>query len=645
MSIPQKGGTALGVPARSSDLRALRSRGYLADLDVHFAGLLGRLGEKAPEVLLAAALASRATGEGHVCVSLADAAEELSEAGVARPAPEVWAKALRASRAVGRPGEVRPLVLDGAGRLYLYRYFAYEQDLAEDLTARAVREPGAPGGLDRGRAKEALGRFFPRPAALPPGEPDGQKVAAAVALRKSLCVISGGPGTGKTTTVVRILALLQELAGGRPLRVALAAPTGKAAARLQEAVKGAKAGLPCSEAVRRAIPEEASTLHRLLGSRPGSPEFRHGRDNPLPHDVVVVDEVSMVDLALMAKVVRALRPETRLILLGDRDQLASVEAGAVLCDLCDTGRDHGYSEGFARELEELTAEPRDALLVTRHAPLADCLALLRWSYRFGGAGGIGAASRAVNEGRADDALAALSAGGPIGQVAQVGWRPAPPPRGLASALEERVAEAFGPCLRAADAGEAFRSLGRFRILCGRREGPYGAAAVNRAVERALVRRGLLEPGREWYAGRPVLVTRNDYGLRLYNGDVGLALPDPDAGGALRVFFVAADGGVRRFAPLRLPACETVYAMTVHRSQGSEFEEVLLLLGGYPSRVLTRELVYTGLTRARARVEVWGSEEVLRAAVRARTRRASGLRDALWGPASAEAGAWAPEGGS
>ncbi|MBI5013917.1 MAG: exodeoxyribonuclease V subunit alpha [Deltaproteobacteria bacterium] len=622
----------------AESLRALRSRGLLTDLDVHFAGLLRRLGEDTPEVLLAAALASRATGEGHVCVSLADAAEDLAEVGAAPPAPDAWGEVLRASRAVGAPGEFRPLVLDGAGRLYLYRYFAYERDLAEDLAARAAREPGAP---DLGWAKEALGRFFPRPPSLPPEEPDAQKLAAAVTLMKSLCVLSGGPGTGKTTTVVRILALLQEQAGDRPLRVALAAPTGKAAARLQEAVRGARAGLPCAEAVRRAIPEEASTLHRLLGSRPGSPEFRHGRENPLPHDVVVVDEVSMVDLALMAKLTRALRPEARLILLGDRDQLASVEAGAVLGDLCDTGRDHGYSEGFARTLEELTGKAVGGTGTgnrergTGNARLRDCLALLRWSYRFGGSGGIGAASRAVNEGRSDDALSALSVGG---QVGQVGWRPAPTPAGLAAALEERVTEAFGPGLRAADPSEAFRSFARFRILCGRREGPYGVAAVNRAVENGLSRRGLLEPGREWYAGRPVLVTRNDYGLRLYNGDVGLALPDAGAGGALRVFFVAADGGVRRLAPLRLPACETAYAMTVHRSQGSEFEEVLLLLGAHPSRVLTRELVYTGLTRARSRVEVWGTEEVLRAAVRARTRRASGLRDALWGPDGAgEAG--------
>ncbi len=614
-----KAATALG---------SLAASGVLSELDLHFAGLLERGGEGRPEVLLGAALASRATAHGHVCLRLDAAAGELRGLGREAPDPAAWAGVLRTSDWVGEPGQFRPLVLDGAGRLYLHRYWSYERELADGLLARAARatEEGDPGWM-----REGLCRLFPRPAGLPEGEPDGQKLAAAAALLKPLCVVSGGPGTGKTTTVVKILALLLERAGDAGLRIALAAPTGKAAARLQEAVRAAKGsppergGLACSDAVRDAIPEEASTVHRLLGVRPGAAAARHGGSRPLPHDVVVVDEVSMLDLALTARLVRAVRPEARLILLGDRDQLASVEAGAVLGDLCDTGREHGYSRAFAARLSEATGAPVAPGPEEGGAGLRDCLALLRWSFRFCSAGGIGSASRAVNEGRAEDALAVMGGDDP-----QVARRDVPHPDRLGAGLEARVVGAFRAWAGAPDAAGALAGFGRSRILCAHRDGPFGSANVNRVVEAALSRLGLVESDREWYPGRPVMVTRNDHALRLYNGDVGIARPDPDAGGALRVFFPGPDGRARAVAPLRIPACETVYAMTVHKSQGSEFDDVLLILGDRPTRVLTRELLYTGLTRARERVEVWAAEEAFRAAVERRAERTSGLRDALWG---------------
>jgi exodeoxyribonuclease V alpha subunit len=281
-----------------------------------------------------------------VCSSDLRTLGEVGENGpmIAPPLAD-WRTALRQSPVVGRPGDYAPLILDDAGRLYLYRYWAYERQLAEDVLRRLADEPS---GVDIPRLRAGLDRLFP-PAG--DAEVDWQRIAAAVAVLKQFCVISGGPGTGKTTTVIRILALLAEQAA-RPLHIALTAPTGKAATRMQEAIRLARDRLPVSPAIREAIPGEAMTIHRLLGYRPGSVRFRHDRDNPLPVDALVVDEASMVDLALMAKLVRALPPRARLILLGDKDQLASVEAGAVLGDIC--GDSTGFSPAFRERLIEAT---------------------------------------------------------------------------------------------------------------------------------------------------------------------------------------------------------------------------------------------------------------------------------------------------
>ncbi len=614
-------------PSPSSDgagaLEALAGVGVLSALDVHFAGLLARLtGDRSAPLALAAALASRAVRAGHVCLRLDDPGAVVpDDAPLEVPEPGAWARGLAGSPAVARPGEPRPLVLDHAGRLYLYRYWRYEHDLAAWVRERAGA-PDLPVG-DPAGARQVLARLFPDRE----GRTDFQKVAAAVALLRPLAILSGGPGTGKTFTVVRILALLLSQPGGERLRIALAAPTGKAAARLQEAVRAAKAG-PGPVAglgAAGAIPETAFTLHRLLGAVPGSSAFRHGPDNPLPHDVVVVDEVSMVDLALMAKLVVALRPGARLVLVGDRDQLASVEAGSVLGDLCDTGRDHGVPREMAAPLEELTgcdlaAEARD------EPPLARGLVVLRRNYRFPGDSAIGRVTRAVNRGLGAEALRLLrEAGG------EVSWHDLSGPRALLQALAPAAVQGLEPVLELLEQGDpeaAFDRLQGFRILCALREGPFGAGAVNRAVRRCLAEGGLAPAEGEWYPGRPVLVTRNDYTLRLFNGDVGLTFRARD--GALRVLFPAPDGGFREIPPVRIGACETVYAMTVHKAQGSEFDRVALVLGDRPSRVLTRELVYTGITRARSRVEVWGSEQAFLWAVGRRAERSSGLRDALWG---------------
>ena len=517
---------------------------------------------------------------------------------------------------VGGPGEHTPLILDRKDRLYLCRYWEYQEDVVGGIRKRMECKQGS---TDRGLLKQGLSEMFP---ASPGTEVDWQKVAAFVAVTRRFCVITGGPGTGKTTTVAKILALLWAQSKAGRLRTAVVSPTGKGSARLQETLKKARETLARDAAVRAAIPVEASTIHRLLGPISGSADFRWNAHNHLPLDVVVVDEASMVDLALMAKLVSALAPEVRFILLGDKDQLSSVEAGAVLGDICDTGSDHPFSRAFCCEIEEATGY---RIKGVQDAPrISDSIVQLTRSYRFSDKSGIAAASLAVNAGDAEAALGVLKEA----SFADSSWRPLPSPKSLLEGLKDQALKAFRPLLEASDPCEAFRSLDRFRILCALREGPFGVTGINLMMESIFREQNLIRGEGRWYPGRPVLINRNDYNLGLYNGDVGVVLPDPKAGGELRVFFPG-QGSLRPFHPLRLPEHETAYALTVHKSQGSEFDRVLLILPDRESPVLSRELLYTGLTRARESVQVWGREKVFQEAVLRRTRRMSGLRDALW----------------
>jgi exodeoxyribonuclease V alpha subunit len=603
--------------------------GALRELDLYFGRWMLALADRPGDaLLLGACLASQRVGAGDVCLDLRASAggEVLAEGGAPIRAPGLaeWREALLGSGVVAPPQGRAPLVLDGHDRLYLARYFRLEQELGAALLARARR---APAPVDRQRLREGLARLFP-PADL---EPDEQRVAAALAVLRGLAVLSGGPGTGKTRTVTAILALLAGQAGPAPARVALAAPTGKAAARLAESVRRAREALPLTAGERAAIPEEAVTLHRLLGARPGRVDLRYHQGHPLPVDVLVVDEASMVDLALMSRLLAALPEAARLVLLGDRDQLASVEAGAVLGDVCGHGRPLGWSTGLAEALAEVTGGPVPAAAARAGEPLADSIVLLRRSYRFGRDSGVGRLARAVNAGDAGAALDLLGSEA----VPEVRLRTV-----AAGAREALVAEALVPWARAVLAaggpGEALARLGRLRVLAAVREGPWGVVELNRLIERALVREGLAGGGPRRagavpgaYPGQPVLLTRNDYALGLWNGDVGVLWSDPQAGGALQAWFQRPGGGLRRVPPARLPGPQTVYAMTVHKSQGSEFDRVVLVLPERPAPVLTRELLYTAITRARAGVEIWASPAVLAAAIRARVERSSGLRDALW----------------
>lgn len=596
----------------------------LSMLDRHFASFICSESDGAPPSLKrVVSLASNAVGNGNICLNLADIAgrdiridgEEFTV-----PAFEALRDSLLKTAVVGSPGDYRPLVLDGEGRLYLYRYWKYERDLARAILAKAATPCSV---TNTALLRAGLGRLFPGTTGE---ETDWQMVAALAAVRKSFCVISGGPGTGKTSTVVKILALLLEQAEGEPFRIALAAPTGKAAARLKESVSRMKAQLDCAADVKEQIPSEVSTIHRLLGPIAGSVRFRFCAENPLPYDAVIVDEASMVALPLMAKLALALKQRARLILLGDRDQLASVEAGAVLGDICGGDRQVQVSPEFAAFLATPAGAGIPAALIGEPVPpLSDTLVILKKNYRFRAGSGIGAVGEAVNAGKGTEAIAMLKSDVFSGII----WHGVPNPDCLKKALADAVVSGYGAYLAAGTAAEALARFDAFRILCALRQGPYGVAGINALVEEILAGKGMIDPRNRWYRGRPVLITVNDYNLKLFNGDVGIVFPDPEAEGNPGVWFPADDGGIRKVSPLRLPAHETVFAMTIHKSQGSEFDRVLMLLPGHDSPVLTRELIYTGITRAKQEVAIWGDEEVLVTAVSRKISRKSGLREALW----------------
>jgi exodeoxyribonuclease V alpha subunit len=572
-------------------LRDLNEAGLLDAADVHVAQRVCALGgEDEPLVALAVACVVRAVRGGSVCVDLAGLVADETLAGLPWPDVEEWYAAVTASPLLTADTPALRLLAgpDGARLLYLDRYWREEEQVHADLVARpadetAVDETWLAGALDRVFAAEGY---------------DEQRAAARVALTQRTCVLTGGPGTGKTTTVAGLLALCAERAeldGAPPLRIALAAPTGKAAARLQEAVQQQVAQLPADDQARLAG-VRAVTLHRLLGPRPDTTSrFRHHRDNRLPHDVVVVDETSMVSLTMMARLLEAVRSSSRLILVGDPFQLASVEAGAVLADLVN--------------------EAEERLGVVR----------LETSHRFGRA--IGELAEAVRAGDADRAVELLEAGGPEVELVSA---PDPSPR-LRALLVPHALEV----LRAAEAGDAARAvelLERQRLLCAHREGPFGVRHWNAQVERWLAEETGEPLWSAWYAGRPLLVTANDYGLGIYNGDTGVAVRPPSGapGRALRAA-IASSAGRLDLAPSRLSQVETMHALTIHKSQGSQADEVVVLLPPPDSRLLTRELFYTALTRAQERVVVVGSPDDVRAAVERRALRATGLRQRFAAP--------------
>jgi exodeoxyribonuclease V alpha subunit len=555
-------------------LRTFSEAGVFEPADIHVAQrLTAMVGESDPAVALALALVVRALRAGSVCVDLRSIQEQVGVADLPWPQSDEWLAAVLASPLIDSPQVLR---MYNDNLLYLDRYWREEQQVAADILALlAFRTPQQP--IDTHR--------------LFPAGYEEQRAAASIAAEQGLTVLTGGPGTGKTTTVARLLALFAaeaELHGSARLRIALAAPTGKASARLHEAVQAEIAKLdPVDQ--QRVSGIRATTLHRLLGSRPDtSSRFRHHRGNRLPHDVIVVDETSMVSLTMMARLLESVRPQTRLLLVGDADQLASVEAGAVLADLVD---------GLGTR-----ADVRVAALKTSH--------------RFGSS--IGELAAAIRDGDANLTIDRLRAAGE-----HVEWIEENPTERLRNvlmphALRLRQAAALG------DAVTALAILEEHRLLCAHRHGRYGIEHWNRQVERWLVEATGEPIWSSWYAGRPVLVTTNDYGLRVYNGDTGVTVMAEEA---LRAVVAGADG-MLEFATSRLSDVETMHAMTIHKSQGSQADEVTVLLPSADSRLLTRELFYTAVTRAKTKVRVVGSENEVRAAIERRAVRASGLAHRL-----------------
>jgi exodeoxyribonuclease V alpha subunit len=603
------------APLLDADTRVLEpfvAAGVLQAAAVHVAATIARtVGDLDADVVLGAALATRAPSFGHVCVVpgqvadsiVLDDAEPGAIAALPWPDPAAWAERLAASPAVRAPedpvnGISAPLVWDGT-RLYLDRYWRFEQRVARDLRARAQAFGGladASPDLD-----EALDHLFPAGGAT---GPDRQREAAALALTHRLAVIAGGPGTGKTRTVARLLAAAHHIAlcHGHAFDVALAAPTGKAAARMTEAVHDEVAAAGVTGRVAdQLLATEASTVHRLLGWTPGA-EFRHHERNPLPHDLVVVDETSMVSLPLMARLLAAVRTDATLVLVGDPYQLASVEAGAVLGEIV------GPTPG----------EPGTA-------PLAERVVLLERVHRFGADSAIAALADAVRTGDADRALDLLraQAGG------ELAWVPDDDDAAI-TALQREVADLAVDVIAAARAGDAETGLAlaaELKVLGATRLGPLGVYRWTDRIEtlaaRALPHSGL--PGR-WYVGRPVIVTRNDYPNRLVNGDVGLVV----AGATRPVVAFAGAEGIRELAFSQLDEIEPWWAMTIHKSQGSEFRRVAITHPPAPSPILTRELLYTAVTRAKEHVTVVASEASLRTAIARPVARASGLGEKLHG---------------
>jgi exodeoxyribonuclease V alpha subunit len=463
-------------------------------------------------------------------------------------------------------GKLLPLVLE-RNRLYLQRYWYYEDRLTQQIKTIANQK------AEFKNIENDLNDYFP----VITGD-DWQREAARKAVQHSFCIITGGPGTGKTTTVVNILALLQSLAPN-PLQIALAAPTGKAAMRLQESIGNNKKNLFCSDELKNLIPENVSTLHRLLGAKANSPYFKHNASHPLIDDVIVVDEASMVDLALMSKLLDALKPTARLILLGDKDQLASVESGAVLADLTQALPTH-------------TVELKTAFRFAEH---------------------IKQLAVAVNEQNPETAWQHLMAGDDNITLLD---------EDLIAYIAVQQTDYLQLIRDGADFNTIYNAFNRFQVLCANREGKNSVVDINSRVEQKLAQLGKIQIAGFWYVGRPVMVTQNNPLLHLYNGDIGLCLPDSN--GRLLVFFPRPDGSVASYLPSRITQCETVFAMTIHKSQGSEFEEVLIVLPEQINPVLTKELLYTAITRAKQKVKLVANKDIFTATVQQKISRVTGL---------------------
>lgn len=541
-------------------------------------------------------------------------ADSDSDPALIAPPVDEWVLALSAHEAcVGTPGTYCPLILDGQN-LYLRRFWQDERRVVDGITQRLVQVENA----DVASLRELLQKVYAED--IGSGEVNWQMLASAQAASRRFAVISGGPGTGKTSTVVRVLLLL--LMQQPDMRIGLAAPTGKAAARMMESIRARMQEMTVEEDIRRRMPDSAITLHRLLGSSSHRNThwsgFRHHAGNPLPLDCLVIDEASMIDLGMMARLLDALPPTARLVLLGDRDQLASVDAGNVLGDITGQGRELTYSRQNAELLARLCDTEATLLPISGNTPaIADAIALLRKSYRFSDEGGVGRLARLVNSGDAEAALTLCRS--------EDGWLSMAVDKVEKTAMDWAL-DRYAAYLEADDVAEALQRFDRTRVLCALHEGELGDRRLNVRMEELLRNRGLVSGG-PVFRGKPVMITVNDYELQLFNGDIGLIWPNET--GVLRAWFIQADGTLRDVAVGSLPEHAPAWALTVHKSQGSEFDQVLLVLPSDADNALvSRELLYTGITRAREKVIVHSNEKAFLKACQRRMQRRSGLAPAL-----------------
>lgn len=649
-----------------NDIKKLWKQGSLRDIDYYFVDFIRRMSGSDDELLLiTAALTSWAVGESHICLDLNSFAGKTfpdpdPECGFVQtfiklPDIDEWQTALRAkevSGCIGLPGEVKPLIMDYTGRVYLHRYWQYEKSVADIILhlAAPVDDPEYPVVLG-----ERLKDLFDAP---PDQGGDIKRLAAFLSLRNRLTIISGGPGTGKTFIVARILALLMEaryseLNNSVPFSVKLAAPTGKAAARMGESIRDAISALDIPDEIKMIMPkEEPETIHRLLGTIPNSPYFRHSSKNPLDACVVIIDEASMIDLPLMSKLLDALAANTRLILLGDMNQLASVAPGYVYGDICSVVNAELFSVDVKNDYNKVGAPAvtEKSLIWDGNGGLGDCVIKLDYSHRFKPDSDIGRLSAAINSPAMDadkvwNLLQNVSANGDIGlidmpeNINDVHDYPIPE-------LARVILNGYKAYLDADIIGEMFDAVKRFRILCATKKGAYGVAQLNKIVEKTLSSfsqdgaekyspKNKLNPVGMFYERKLIMVTVNNYALRLFNGDIGIILSgESDGEKKLYAYFeiINADGDkdIRRVPVSMLPATETAFAMTIHKSQGSEFDKVLMLLPEAGNRLLTKELLYTGVTRTKKYIDIWCQEQAFKEAVMNKTARLSGLSDRLMG---------------
>lgn len=620
----------------TESLNLLRQHGF-SELACQFAAFIARKESAENTVVsLSAGLLTEAMAQGHVCLNLTDLPESVQPLADLLPDNvDEWIYQLRAGYSVGQPGEYKPLILTDYGLLYLYRYWLDERDVAQAIRQRlhGVAE------LDLGQLNQNLADWH-----NPIDGIDWQKVAVAIALSRHLAVISGGPGTGKTTIVLKILQCLQNQSPD--YRIGLAAPTGKAAARLQQSIS-------------RQQQLEVKTLHRLLGITERNDQGRYNAERPLPVDVLIIDEASMIDISLMAKLMRALPEKARLILLGDSQQLASVESGAVLANLSESEQGT-FSDAFIRQfpklgLEDHTPDPdpssptptdpsshshttpslrttvkqssdeldyfanarNDRNVEGEEAILTDSFVRLQHSYRFDKDSLIGQLADKVNSGQADQVIERLQEAG------ESSWLPADEHN-----IQNTLSQGYQSFIEAVESDESpseiLQAFDQFRFLAALKQGPQSVTSVNRMMSRFLARRGW-RTSQTFYPGRPIMITRNDYRQQLFNGDIGVILRDAD--GQLKACFDFGED-LRWVGLNRLPTHETVFAMTVHKSQGSEFDAISILLPDEISPVLNRELLYTAITRARKTLNILAVENVLRHTILKRHQRESGLKHQL-----------------